>query len=264
VDVNEWVRTDSEYNALQVKLDHRFSNGLLLTTAYTFGKGINYADDNGGLAIPAVLALNRGRTGYDRTHSFVQSYVYELPFGPSKRWLQSGVPRWILGDWQINGIFSAYSGLPLDFRISGTSLNAPGNANRPNLVADRFQPGPVAANPDPLCQKTISQGGKAADAIGGLVSFNPCAFAAPPAPTYGTLGRNIFSGPNFVNLDLSLFRKFRLTERVGGEFRLESFNFTNTPHFNRPGTNASNSDFGLITSTIGDPRRIQFGLKLTF
>jgi hypothetical protein len=245
VAVNEWVRTDTEYNALQVKLDHRFSNGLLLTTAYTFGKGINYTDDNGGLSIPAVLALNRGRTGYDRTHSFVQSYVYELPFGPSKRWLQSGFGRWVAGDWQVNGIFSAYSGLPLNFGISSTSLAAPGNANRPNLIGQFKVLG------------GIGPGSQWFDTSAGV-------FSAPAQFTYGNMGRNLFSGPSYVNLDFSLFRKFRLTERVGGEFRVESFNFTNTPHFSNPGTTFGNANFGQVTGTLGDPRRIEFGLKLTF
>jgi len=244
-DVLEWVRTDTEYNALQVKLDHRFSNGLLLTTAYTFGKGINYSDDNGGLSIPAVLALNRGRTGYDRTHSFVQSYVYELPFGPGKRWLQSGFGRWVLGDWQLNGIFSAYSGLPLDFRISATSLNEPGNVNRPNLTGTFKVLG------------AVGPGSQWFDTSAGI-------FTAPAPATYGTMGRNLFSGPSYVNLDFSVFRRFRVTERVAAEFRVESFNFTNTPHFNPPGVTMGNADFGQVTGTLGDPRRIGFGLKLTF
>src|SRR5262249_43378480 len=179
----------------------------------------------------------------DRPQSFVQSYVYELPFGPDKRWLQSGIARWIAGDWQLNGIFSAYSGLPLDFRISATSLNAPGNANRPDLIGNFNVLGGIGP---------------------GSKWFDTTAFAPPPPNTYGNVGRNIFSGPSYVNLDLSLFRKFRLTERVGAEFRAESFNFTNTPHFNRPGTTLGNADFGLVTGTLGDPRRIQFGLKLTF
>jgi hypothetical protein len=243
VDVLEWVRTDTEYHSLQVKLDHRFKNGLLLTTAYTFQKGINYTDDNSSLLIPAVLALNRGRTGYDRTHSFIQSYVYELPFGSTKRWLRNGIPGRILGDWQLNGIFSAYSGLPLDFRISSTTLNAPGNINRPNLSGNFNVLGGIGP---------------------GTQWFDPTAFTAPAPATYGTLGRNVFSGPSYVNLDLSVFRKFRLTERLGGEFRFESFNFTNTPHFNRPGSTMGNADFGQVTSTLGDPRRIEFGMKLTF
>jgi len=243
-DTNAWIRTDTSYHGLQVKFDRRFSNGFLLTTAYTFGKAINLFDgDNGSLLIPAVISLNRGRADFDRTHSFVQSYIYELPFGPTKRWLQSGVGRWLFGDWQLNGILSAYSGLPLDFRISATSLNAPGNINRPNIDGPLFVLGEVGR---------------------GEKWFDVSAFSAPAPATYGTAGRNIFSGPGFVNLDLSLFRKFRLTERIGGEFRAESFNFTNTPHFNRPGTTLGNADFGEVTSAMADQRVIQFGLKITF
>jgi Carboxypeptidase regulatory-like domain len=240
-----WIRTDTNYHGLQLKFDRRFTNGFLLTTAYTFSKAINLTDvdGNGTLLIPAIPLLNRGRADYDRTHMFVQSYIYELPFGPNKRWLNSGIGRWLLGDWQVNGIFSAYSGQPLDFRISATSLNAPGNINRPNLTGEFKRLGDIGP---------------------GVKWFDTGVFAAPAANTYGTVGRNLFSGPRFVNLDLSLFRKFRVTERVGGEFRAEFFNFTNTPHFNRPGSTLGNPGFGEVTTAVADQRQIQFGLKITF
>ena len=196
-----WMRTDSNYNGLQAKLDRRFSNGFLLTTAYTLGKAINFSDNNGVLVIPAIPYLNRGRAGYDRTHTFAQSYIYELPFGANKRWLKSGIGRWILGDWQLSGIFSAYSGQPIDIRISDTSLNAPGNINRPDLIGDAT----ILGNIGP-----------------GKKWFDVSAFAAPAPGAYGTAGRNILNGPHFVNLDFSVFRKFRVTERVGGEFRFLS------------------------------------------
>src|SRR5262249_15119340 len=109
-----WIGTSTSYNGLQTKLDHRFAQGFLLTTAYTYGKAINFADDNGGLVMNSAPSLNRGRAGYDRTHTFVQSYIYELPFGRDKRWMKSGIEQWVLGGWQVNGIFSMYSGQPLD------------------------------------------------------------------------------------------------------------------------------------------------------
>jgi hypothetical protein len=238
-----WVGTNVNYNALQVKLDRRFSNGFLLTTAYTYQKAINYADDNGGLLINSVPSLNRGRTGSDRTHTFVQSYIYELPFGPNKRWLHAGIARWVLGDWQVNGIFSDYSGLPLDIRISNSSLNTPGNINRPDMIG----------------KPTILGG------IGpGKKWFDVTAFGQPAPGKFGTTGRNILNGPKLVNIDLSLFRKFRVTERTNAEFRAESFNFANSPHFDRPQSTLGGTAFGEITSAMADHRLIQFGLKITF
>jgi hypothetical protein len=94
------------------------------------------------------------------------------------------------------------------------------------------------------------------------------AFVAPAPGTYGTAPRNILGGPRFINLDFSTFRKFRVTERVGGEFRFESFNVTNTPHFERPGgnngTTLGNADFGEVTNALSDQRQVQFGLKILF
>jgi hypothetical protein len=239
-----WVGTNGNYNAMQVKLDHRFSNGFLLTTAYTFGKAINFADDNGGLYFNSVPSLNRGRAGYDRTHTFVQSYIYELPFGSNKRWLQSGMGRWVLGGWQINGIFSAYSGLPLDIRVSNASLNTPGNNNnRPDLTGT------------PTILGGIGPGKK---------WFDVTAFSQPAPGKFGTTGRNILNGPKLINADLSLFRKFRITERTGGEFRAEAFNFANSPHFDRPNSTLGGTGFGEISSAMADHRVIQFGLKIIF
>jgi hypothetical protein len=242
-DTNIWMRTDTNYNGLQMKLDRRFSNGFLLTTAYTFSKAINYTDDQGGLAIPAVLALNRGRAGYDRTHSFVQSYIYELPFGPNKRWLNSGVGRWVLGDWQLNGIFSAYSGPAVEYH---------NKRHQPQCAGQR--------QPSKRGERVQGSWGQLAREPSGLIRPSS---RAPAANTYGTLGRNVFDGPGFANLDLSFFRKFRVTERVGGEFRAEFFNFTNTPQLNQPGVVVGNAGFGEITGAA-DMRRIQFGMKITF
>ena len=136
----------------------------------------------------------------------------------------------------------------MDIRISGASLNAPGNNNnRPDVIAK------------PRVLGEIGPGRKWIDVS---------AFAAPAPGTFGTTARNILNGPRFVNLDFSVFRKFRMTERLGAEFRFESFNFTNTPHFERPGrdngTFLGNADFGEVTSAMSDQRQIQFGLKIIF
>ena len=132
-----------------------------------------------------------GSSSYDITHFVSWATLYELPFGKGKRWLNRGPASWILGNWQSNFIAQARSGAPYNMIVTGDlanlggsastqGLSTPNNYLRPNLIADPFVAGPVAANPDPLCQKTISQGGRAADQVRTIVSwFNPCAFGVP-------------------------------------------------------------------------------------
>jgi hypothetical protein len=242
-DTTTWVPTSNNYNSLQVKFDRRFSGGFLLTTAYTYSKAIDLSNDNGGFFNQIDFRSNRGRADTDKTHTFVQSYIYELPFGPRGRWLRSGVARWIAGDWQLNGIFTAESGLPLNITFSNATLNAPGNSNRPNISGK------------PEIYGEVGVGNKWLDTT---------KFSAPAPNTFGSVGRNVLSGPGFLNLDFSVFRKFPITERHTLEFRMESFNFTNTPHFNNPNMSFGSAGFGEVTTAMQDQRQIQFGMKLIF
>src|SRR5690606_11018032 len=110
---NTRLGTHNYYNSLQVKLDRRFTSGFGLTTAYTWGKGINFSDDDGGLSVPGLegaFLSNKGRETSNRLHVFTQSYSYELPFGKGKKFLQSGPGAWVLGGWQLQGIRSLMSG----------------------------------------------------------------------------------------------------------------------------------------------------------
>jgi hypothetical protein len=156
----------------------------------------------------------------------------------------------ILGDWQFNGLFSAYQGRQFMLSASGSSLNMPGNAQTP----DQIKP-------------TVEKIGKAGD---DGTWFDTTAFARVTDVRFGTVGRNTMRGPGVVNADLSLFRTFRLTERFNLQFRAESFNLSNTPHFNNPNSNANSSLFGRITSTqsnadaLGRSREYRFGLRLGF
>lgn len=238
-----WVPTSEVYHSLQAKFDHRFASGFLLTTAYTFSKSIDFSNDNGGFFNNINFRINRGRADTDRTHMFVQSFIWELPFGRSRRWLRSGYGGWILGGWQLNGIFTAQTGDPLNVTFSNTTLNAPGNGNRPN----------VSGKPE-----IFGRAGR------GERWLDVSKFSAPPTAVFGNTGRNILTGPGLVNLDFSVFRNFFLTERFVLAFRMESFNFTNTPHFNNPNTTFGSAGFGEITTAIQDQRQFQFGLKLTF
>jgi len=239
----------SNYNSLQVKLDRRFVGGFTMTTAYTFSKSIDMmSQDNGSVPNLIYLRLNHARSDSDITHVFVQSYVAPLPFGKNGRWLRAGAGKWLLGGWQLNGVLTAQGGLPLLFTYDATTLNAPGNVNRPNINGSIRVLGGLGTNSRWL---DVSN------------------FSAPPPATFGNVGRNILSGPDLINVDFSVFRRFSITERFGLEFRYESLNFLNTPHFDPPSTELTNPNFGKVTTALvgvtnGDQRQNQFMLKLAF
>jgi len=120
-DVTDWVPLKEKYNSLQVKLDRRFSNGVLVTTSYTLARGWSYntGDSNSGIPTPADLQRSWARTDQDRLHSLNVSFLYQIPVGPDRRWLREGVMSHVLGDWQVGGFFTAQSGLPFPHGIKG-------------------------------------------------------------------------------------------------------------------------------------------------
>ena len=193
-------------------------------------------------------------TSRNRAHTFVQSYVYELPFGKGKKWFQSGVAQWIAGGWQLSGILTIMSGQPLDFNASGTSLAMSGNRQTPIQVAPfRVLGGIDSTN----WFDTLS--------FCPVVTSN--ARAGCPTSANGVLGnvaRYSFAGPRFFNLDAGLFRRFAVTERVGMEFRAEAFSVTNTPQFSLPTADITSSNFGKIKAVDGGSRAMELAAKVTF
>jgi hypothetical protein len=222
----------SAYHSLQVKIDRRFHNGLFVTTAYTFGKGMGYqTDDDGGIWTYIYPRRSYARTDFDRHQTFVQSYIYALPFGRGRKW----------GGWQIAGILTLMTGLPMTFYADGASLNTPGSPQTADQVA------PVTK-------------------LYGISTpwFTQSSFAQPTGVRFGTSGRNILSGPNFFNADASLFKTFALNERAKLEVRGEALSVTNTPQFSRPVTDLTSSAFGFVTGVDGGARQFQLGAKITF
>ncbi|PYT18427.1 MAG: TonB-dependent receptor, partial [Acidobacteria bacterium] len=127
---DRYVGYSSMYHGLQTKLDKRFSNGFAMTTSYTYSKAMGMQSEDSGLDFYINARRNWRRLDFDRTHTFAQSYVYELPFGKGKQHLQSGAGSWILGGWQVNGILTIYTGHPLtSFAGNSAVLGAPGNNN---------------------------------------------------------------------------------------------------------------------------------------
>ncbi len=129
----------SEYNSMQIKVDRRMRNGLLLTNSYTLGRAYSFSNGDGGGTISTPADWERGyqRTTFDSTHSFVSSFVYMLPWGPDGKWMKEGAIGKVLGDWQVTGVVSAISGTPIDFTANAADLRAPGNTNTPTPRAHR-------------------------------------------------------------------------------------------------------------------------------
>jgi HSP20 family molecular chaperone IbpA len=234
-----WLPTNTSYNSLQAKLDRRFRNGFLLTTSYTLSRAINYAEET-GIATPADLERSKGRPNFDRLHAFAASFIWDTPFFKEG----NDVLHWVLGGWQISGIFTAYSGTPINFTASAATLRAPGNTQRPNLNGG-----------DPAILGGIGP---------GQLYFDTSAFSAPAQNTWGNMKRDdSINGPGFWNLDASLVKRLRFGQRVNLELRADAFNVTNTPHFNNPDGAFGSATFGQITSSFGQ-RLVRFGARLLF
>ncbi len=250
----EWDgRTHSNYHSLQATLNRRVSGGLFLKAAYTYSHAIDMASYSDWTEFSwnatSVFYRNRATASHDVPHIFQLAYVYDIPFGGGKKWATSGMPKAVLGGWQINGIFSAYQGRPYTVTASGAALNMPGNLQTADLI-----------NP------TVAKLGLVGD---DGTWFDTSAFARPTGVRFGNVGRNTMRGPGVVNTDLSLFRTFKLKERFNLQFRGEAFNLSNTPHFGNPNGNRNSSNFGKILATqsadaLGRSREFRFGLRLGF
>jgi hypothetical protein len=243
----------NRYDGWQTTISRQRRGGLFMTMSYTWSKAIGMnagnSDNNLRFYVPAEFYRNWYASDFDRTHSWVGAANYELPFGRGKKYLTSGAAAAILGDWQINPLFTFYTGTPFIVGSDGASLNAPGNTQ----VADQIN-GSV-------------------NRIGGVGPgapfYDPTAFAAVREVRFGNMGVNALRGPNLFNMNLSLFRTFRMTERFDLQFRAEALNLTNTPALNNPNATVTTpANFMQITQTVAastaPQRTLRFGLRLAF
>ena len=269
---------NSIYHALQVRLEREFANGLQFLITYTFSKSIDNASasddsfsflgggDTGGGTLPVQnpydLRGERAVSVYDIPQILQVSYVYEFPLGRGKLIGNHLHPilNAIVGGWQTNGIVRIDTGRPIIPGID-SSLNAqsiPTFGLRPNLLGNL---GRSSGRPQDFT-----------DLSNGANYFaNPNALQHLPADdfTLGTAPRTIGSvrQPGARDVAMSVFKEFpisKLREGMRLEFRAESFNTFNHPHFQGPNANVGASDYGKISSTVGSPRELQFGLKLYF
>jgi hypothetical protein len=240
-----------KYDSLQARLERRFTGGYQLAMSYTFGKNLGYGgvDSAAGTEVdlPWLYGLNYGRNSLDQTHNFQLTSVVELPFGRGRRWAQEGVLSKILGGWQFNGLLSRYTGNAFNVTANGDSLNAPGTTQRPDCVGA------------PVFLGDRQQW------------YDRSTFVQPTGARLGTCGPGVLTGPGLFNMDLGLFRKFQVTERVDFQLRAEMFNMSNTPHFNAPNGDRNSSSFMIIgsgTRNTGregvDGRMFRIGLRIGF
>jgi hypothetical protein len=245
-----WKQASSNYNALQVKLDHHFQGGFSSTTSYSFQKGMGFATSSGsgvgGTNVYIDFHRNYGVLSNNREHAVVQSYVYELPFGKGKKWLNTGVSNWIFGGWQTNGVVSIETGNPFTINASSAGLNAPGNSQFANLTGSF---------------KKLKGIGKTSP------WFDTSNFSTPTGAVLGNTGTGQFTGPGLFGWDASVGKHFAIRERMNLELRAEAFSLTNTPQFGNPSSNVSNGDFGQINGSSGgasNSRQMEMSAKITF
>ena len=260
-----FLRFSSNYESLQMQLTKRISHGFAFTSAFTWGKELNYqSGDDGGLTFYANWRRNYAAADYDRAKNFEQTFTWQLPFGRGHALLNSRVADLIAGGWRLTGVISAVSGLPFTVQANSGTLNTPGTAQTANIngslhVLHKIGPGHQWFDPSSFSQPTGCPG-----------STTPC-----PNPGLGNTGRNQFRGPGYMQNNISVAKNFAIWREMSLETRLDAFQLTNTPQFNNPNSgNITAGNFGQVTSTlgsgqgtvngIGGGRSLQGSVKITF
>jgi Carboxypeptidase regulatory-like domain/TonB dependent receptor len=246
----------TNYNAIQGKVEQRFSRGISFLLAYTHSKLI---DDASSVFSSTVLSspntsslvaadtfrpyLERDSSSGDMPNVTSFTGIYDLPAGRGHNFASSGIGNALLGGWSLNAILSLQSGMPVTVTQATNNNSFAGFAlQRPNIVG----------NPSlPAGQRSPTR------------YFNTGAFATAPQFVIGTASRNPVRGPAYRDLDMALVKHAKLWEETDLELRAEMFDVTNTPAFSQPNGSFGSAAFGSITSTTTDPRVVQFALRLS-
>ena len=247
-------RLKTEYNSMQVAMNKPFTRGLLFKGAYTLSKSMNDNDADGRATLawntPSEVYRNWGPAGFDRRHNFQLAFSYQFPWQSAGSY--DSVLSAIVQDWQINGMFAAFSGTPFHVTAAGTSLNTPQNTQTADLVGDFNVLGNIAPNG---------------------TWFDTTAFAQPTTVRFGNVTRNQFYGPGGKNFDFSLFRTFPLGGPRRLELRLQVNNLFDWVVYANPQNNITSGTFGQITGIAGDAaltnaayreRQAMLGLRFSF
>jgi len=228
----------ANYQGLEAKFERRFNGGFSILSGHTYSKTLEKQIGQ----LSSALAPEKRLSFQHMPHRFFTAAVWDLPFGKSRRWIGSGAMAEILGGWQVSPIFEAQHGLAFTPSVNGNPANTTG-----------------AQRPDRLRDGNLPRGERAPDRW-----FDRTAFAVPAPFTFGNSAANVLYGPGVVNLDLTVARTFRLTEKLMLDFRSEFFNLFNDAHFSFPNSVVNIANGGTISETASSARQIQFGMKLIY
>lgn len=250
---------NSNFHALQASLQRRYTNGWLWQTQYMWSHAITDSSVGAGESVAiqnaSCRACDRSSSPFDVRHTMTTNSVYELPFGPGRRYLRDGgLASKVIGGWELSGIATASTGRPVNITVTRSASDLP-DANRGNQRPDVVPGVSIYA-----AQQTLNNW------------FNPAAFKVPAKGTWGNAGRFLGRGPGYWEVDSALEKRTHVTERASVSFRVEAFNLFNHPIYGNPGGNLSAvSTFGRITGILnngavgtGTPRRLQFMLRVEF
>ena len=247
-------RAKSRYDALQLRFDQRLDSGLSFTAAYTLGKSMDDASGFFSSAGDANFPMDSNnpaaewaRSNFDVRHRFTLHGLWELPFGPNRRWLRSGFAATCLGNWDLYGVMTVQSGRPFTVALHPDIDNS--NTGRANLGFGSNDRPSLAGNPD-LDNPTPERW------------FNTDAFTFPAFGTFGDVGRNTLEGPGASTINMALARDMAF-DRGTLQFRLEVFNLFNAANFGLPDNFLGSPTFGQIL-TAGAPRRMQLGVRFVY
>ena len=235
---------NSDYHALQAKVQQRLAHGLDFLVSYTWGKAMADTETGGAFSNNLNWKQDRGPANYNRTQALTISHVWQLPYGRGRHW-GSDLGRamdLLLGGWNFTGITTVESGLPFTVTVSNApNVYADLNSVRPDRIGNPSVPNPSAN-----------------------LWFNPAAFVAPQGiGRNGLVSHNSLRGPGFYEFDLGLGKTFTIAEGKSVEFKWENFNATNHVNLGNPNATVDQQGAGQITSAA-DMRQMQFGLHFRF
>jgi hypothetical protein len=255
---------NSVYHAGSIRFRKRLAKGIGLGATYVYSKSIDDASSIGGGGVvvaqnPFDIAADRGLSSFDQRQKFTGNWIYDLPFGENRRFLQKGFVSHIFAGWQYSGDFTVASGLPFTVRVLGGTVDIQRGVSgslRANLL-----PGQPLKVANPTTKEWFNT---AAFCQPETTSTNPSATCVNPSDTtFGDAGRNILEGPGQVSLNMSLNKTIQIKEYRSLDLRITANNVFNYVNFTSLGTAVNSTTFGEVTG-VGNMRRVTVQARFRF